>query len=118
MPARLYLRPSPDIYRFLDTKRENADEDRIPRRWSVRHHLRLAKRSDDMYLFSPYDVRGGSTCRSLTSRNYRSATKWSMTRIRKTKIKAREFFRRWPSCSSVRLPLCMFEDTVIAPKSN
>ena len=51
----------PDIYRFLDTKRENADEKIRIKTLSLGVVIpditfELAKRNDDMYLFSPYDV--------------------------------------------------------------
>ena len=52
----------PDIYRFLDTKRENADEKIRLRTLSLGVVIpditfELAKRNEDMYLFSPYDVK-------------------------------------------------------------
>ncbi|MBW0017452.1 MAG: ribonucleotide-diphosphate reductase subunit alpha, partial [Mycobacterium sp.] len=51
----------PDICRFLDTKRENADEKIRIKTLSLGVVIpditfELAKRNDDMYLFSPYDV--------------------------------------------------------------
>ena len=51
----------PDILRFLDTKRENADEKIRIKTLSLGVVIpditfELAKRNDDMYLFSPYDV--------------------------------------------------------------
>jgi hypothetical protein len=51
----------PDIYRFLDTKRENADEKIRIKTLSLGVVIpditfELAKRNEDMYLFSPYDV--------------------------------------------------------------
>src|SRR6202022_3047765 len=51
----------PYIYRFLDTKRENADEKIRIKTLSLGVVIpditfELAKRNDDMYLFSPYDV--------------------------------------------------------------
>ena len=52
----------PDIMRFLDTKRENADEKIRIKTLSLGVVIpditfELARRNDDMYLFSPYDVR-------------------------------------------------------------
>ena len=51
----------PDIYRFLDTKRENADEKIRIKTLSLGVVIpditfELAKKNEDMYLFSPYDV--------------------------------------------------------------
>src|SRR3546814_7565997 len=51
----------PDIYRFLDTKRENADEKIRIKTLSLGVVIpditfELAKNGEDMYLFSPYDV--------------------------------------------------------------
>lgn len=51
----------PDIYRFLDTKRENADEKIRIKTLSLGVVIpditfELAKNNEDMYLFSPYDV--------------------------------------------------------------
>ncbi len=51
----------PDIMKFLDTKRENADEKIRIKTLSLGVvipdvTLELAKNNDDMYLFSPYDV--------------------------------------------------------------
>ncbi|MDO5493990.1 MAG: ribonucleotide reductase N-terminal alpha domain-containing protein, partial [Nesterenkonia sp.] len=51
----------PDIHRFLDTKRENADEKIRIKTLSLGVVVpditfELAKKNEDMYLFSPYDV--------------------------------------------------------------
>ncbi len=51
----------PDIMRFLDTKRENADEKIRIKTLSLGVVIpditfELAKKDEDMYLFSPYDV--------------------------------------------------------------
>ncbi len=51
----------PDIFRFLDTKRENADEKIRIKTLSLGVVIpditfELAKKNEDMYLFSPYDV--------------------------------------------------------------
>ena len=51
----------PDIMRFLDTKRENADEKIRIKTLSLGVVVpditfELAKNNEDMYLFSPYDV--------------------------------------------------------------
>src|SRR3546814_19257653 len=51
----------PDIMRFLDTRRENADEKILIKTRSLGVVIpditfELAKKDEDMYLFSPYDV--------------------------------------------------------------
>ena len=51
----------PDIMRFLDTKRENADEKIHIKTLSLGVVIpditfELARNNEDMYLFSPYDV--------------------------------------------------------------
>ena len=110
----------PDIYRFLDTKRENADEKIRIKTLSLGVVIpditfELAKKDEDMYLFSPYDVEKASTaCRSPTSRSPRSTTRWStIRRIKKTKIKAREFFQTLAEIQfESGYPYIMFEDTV------
>ncbi|MGO8506690.1 ribonucleotide-diphosphate reductase subunit alpha, partial [Rhizobium leguminosarum] len=53
--------PHPDIMRFLDTKRENADAKIRIKTLSLGVVVpditfELAKNNADMYLFSPYDV--------------------------------------------------------------
>ncbi|MDT5150475.1 MAG: ribonucleoside-diphosphate reductase alpha chain, partial [Mycobacterium sp.] len=89
----------PDIYRFLDTKRENADEKIRIKTLSLGVVIpditfELAKRNEDMYLFSPYDVERvyGTPFAdiSVTEKYYEMVDD---ARIRKTKIKAREFFQ-------------------------
>ena len=89
----------PDIYRFLDTKRENADEKIRIKTLSLGVVIpditfELAKRNDDMYLFSPYDVERvygvAFADISITEKYYEMLDD---SRIRKHKIKAREFFQ-------------------------
>ena len=98
----------PDIYRFLDTKRENADEKIRIKTLSLGVVIpditfELAKKNEDMYLFSPYDVERVYGCRSPTSRSPRSTTRWSTTPgSASTRSRPGSSFRPWPSCSSSR----------------
>ncbi len=98
----------PDIYRFLDTKRENADEKIRIKTLSLGVVIpditfELAKNNEDMYLFSPYDVERSTGCRSPTSRSPRSTTRWSTTPASaSTRSRPASSSRRWPSCSSSR----------------
>jgi ribonucleoside-diphosphate reductase alpha chain len=109
----------PDIYRFLDTKRENADEKIRIKTLSLGVVIpditfELAKRNDDMYLFSPYDVErvyGKPFADVNISENYHAMVEDK--RIRKTKIKAREFFQTLAELQfESGYPYIMFEDTV------
>ncbi len=109
----------PDIYRFLDTKRENADEKIRIKTLSLGVVIpditfELAKRNDDMYLFSPYDVERVYGVPfadiSITEKYYEMLDD---ARIRKTKIKAREFFQTLAELQfESGYPYLMFEDTV------
>jgi ribonucleoside-diphosphate reductase alpha chain len=109
----------PDIYRFLDTKRENADEKIRIKTLSLGVVIpditfELAKRNDDMYLFSPYDVERVYGLQfadiSVTEKYYEMVDD---ARIRKTKIKAREFFQTLAELQfESGYPYIMFEDTV------
>jgi len=89
----------PDIYRFLDTKRENADEKIRIKTLSLGVVIpditfELAKKNEDMYLFSPYDVEriyGVPFSDINVSEKYYEMV--DDKRIRKSKIKAREFFQ-------------------------
>jgi ribonucleoside-diphosphate reductase alpha chain len=109
----------PDIYRFLDTKRENADEKIRIKTLSLGVVIpditfELAKNNDDMYLFSPYDVERvyGMPFAdiSITEKYYEMVDD---ARIRKTKIKAREFFQTLAELQfESGYPYIMFEDTV------
>ncbi len=75
----------PDIMRFLDTKRENADEKIRIKTLSLGVVVpditfELAKNNEDMYLFSPYDVeRVYGVPASLKSRSRKNTGKWSRT---------------------------------------
>ncbi len=109
----------PDIYRFLDTKRENADEKIRIKTLSLGVVIpditfELAKKNDDMYLFSPYDVERVYGLPfadiSVTEKYYEMVDD---ARIRKTKIKAREFFQTLAELQfESGYPYIMFEDTV------
>ncbi|EGD56907.1 ribonucleotide-diphosphate reductase subunit alpha [Gordonia neofelifaecis NRRL B-59395] len=109
----------PDIYRFLDTKRENADEKIRIKTLSLGVVIpditfQLAKDNDDMYLFSPYDVErvyGKPFADVNVSDEYHAMVE--DRRIRKSKIKAREFFQTLAELQfESGYPYIMFEDTV------
>ena len=109
----------PDIYRFLDTKRENADEKIRIKTLSLGVVIpditfQLAKANDDMYLFSPYDVErvyGVPFADINVTDKYHEMVEDK--RIRKTKIKAREFFQTLAELQfESGYPYIMFEDTV------
>src|SRR6185437_6117974 len=109
----------PDINRFLDTKRENADEKVRIKTLSLGVVVPditfdLAKRDEDMYLFSPYDVEKvygmPFSDISVTEKYYEMVDD---SRIKKTKIKAREFFQTLAEIQfESGYPYIMFEDTV------
>ena len=109
----------PDIMRFLDTKRENADEKVRIKTLSLGVVIpditfELAKRGEDMYLFSPYDVKreyGLPFADVSVSENYHDMV--DNPKIRKTKIKARDFFQTLAELQfESGYPYVMFEDTV------
>ena len=111
----------PDIMRFLDTKRENADEKIRIKSLSLGVVIpditfELAKRNDDMYLFSPYDVErvyGKAFADVNISENYDDMVE--DPRIRKTKLNARAFFQTLAEIQfESGYPYIMFEDTVNA----
>ncbi len=109
----------PDIMRFLDTKRENADEKIRIKTLSIGVvvpdiTMELAKNNEDMYLFSPYDVEKvygvpfGDI--SVTEKYHEMVDD---PRIRKSKIKARELFERIAELQfESGYPYVMYEDTV------
>lgn len=109
----------PDIYRFLDTKRENADEKIRIKTLSLGVVIpditfELAKKNEDMYLFSPYDVERVYGVPfadiSVTEKYYEMVDN---PRIRKSKINAREFFQTLAELQfESGYPYIMFEDTV------
>ncbi|CNI19842.1 class 1b ribonucleoside-diphosphate reductase subunit alpha [Yersinia pekkanenii] len=109
----------PDIVRFLDTKRENADEKVRIKTLSLGVVIpditfELAKNNEEMYLFSPYDVEqvyGVPMSEISISEKYREMV--DNQRIRKSKIKAREFFQILAEIQfESGYPYMMFEDTV------
>jgi len=109
----------PDIMKFLDTKRENADEKIRIKTLSLGVVVpditfELAKNDEDMYLFSPYDVEkvyGVPFGDISVSEKYREMVDDS--RIKKTKIKARDFFQTIAEIQfESGYPYIMFEDTV------
>ncbi|WKD61897.1 Ribonucleoside-diphosphate reductase subunit alpha 2 [Corynebacterium ciconiae DSM 44920] len=109
----------PDIMRFLDTKRENADEKIRIKTLSLGVVIpditfELAKKNDDMYLFSPYDVEriyGKPFADVSITEHY--AEMVEDPRIRKTKINARQFFQTLAEIQfESGYPYIMFEDTV------
>ena len=109
----------PDIMKFLDTKRENADEKIRIKTLSLGVVVpditfELAKNDEDMYLFSPYDVEkvyGVPFGDVSVTDKYREMVDDS--RIKKTKIKARDFFQTIAEIQfESGYPYIMFEDTV------
>jgi ribonucleoside-diphosphate reductase alpha chain len=109
----------PDILRFLDTKRENADEKIRIKTLSLGVVVpditfELAKNNEDMYLFSPYDVEkvyGKPFGDVPITENYRAMV--DDPRIKKTKINAREFFQTLAEIQfESGYPYIVFEDTV------
>ena len=109
----------PDILRFLDTKRENADEKIRIKTLSLGVVIpditfELAKNDEDMYLFSPYDVEkvyGVPFGDISVTEKYREMV--DDERIKKTKINAREFFQTLAEIQfESGYPYIMFEDTV------
>ena len=109
----------PDIMKFLDTKRENADEKIRIKTLSLGVVVpditfELAKNDEDMYLFSPYDVERvygipfGDI--SVSEKYYEMVDD---ARIRKSKINARHFFQTVAELQfESGYPYIMFEDTV------
>ncbi len=109
----------PDILRFLDTKRENADEKIRIKSLSLGVVIpditfKLARNNDDMYLFSPYDVEriyGKPFADVNISENYDDMVE--DPRIKKKKINARAFFQTLAEIQfESGYPYIMYEDTV------
>ena len=109
----------PDIMRFLDTKRENADEKIRIKTLSLGVVIpditfELAKKNEDMYLFSPYDVErvyGAPFTEISVSEKYYEMV--GDKRIRKSKINARNFFQTLAELQfESGYPYIVFEDTV------
>ena len=109
----------PDIMKFLDTKRENADEKVRIKTLSLGIvvpdiTLELAKNNEDMYLFSPYDIQkvyGVPMSDISVTEKYQEMV--DDARIKKTKIKAREFFQTIAELQfESGYPYIVYEDTV------
>lgn len=109
----------PDIMRFLDTKRENADEKIRIKTLSLGVVVpditfELAKKDEDMYLFSPYDVErvyGVPFADISVTEKYHEMV--DDARITKKKIRARDFFQTLAEIQfESGYPYIMFEDTV------
>lgn len=109
----------PDILKFLDTKRENADEKIRIKTLSLGVVIPditfdLARKNEDMYLFSPYDVErvyGVPFSDISVSEKYYEMV--DDKRITKKKINARRFFQTLAEIQfESGYPYIMFEDTV------
>ena len=109
----------PDILRFLDTKRENADEKIRIKTLSLgvvvpNITLELAKNNEDMYLFSPYDIEriyGVPMSDISVTEKYQEMV--DNPQIKKSKIKARELFERIAELQfESGYPYIVYEDTV------
>mgnify|MGYP002715110521 FL=1 len=108
----------PDIMRFLDTKRENADEKIRIKSLSLGVVIpditfELARNNEDMYLFSPYDVErvyGKAFSDINVTEKYREMV--DDHRIKKYKINARKFFQTLATIQfESGYPYIVFEDT-------
>ncbi|HEY4598727.1 class 1b ribonucleoside-diphosphate reductase subunit alpha [Corynebacterium sp.] len=109
----------PDILKFLDTKRENADEKIRIKTLSLGVVIPdvtfdLARKNADMYLFSPYDVErvyGKPFADISVTEHYDEMVE--DPRIRKKKINARDFFQTLAEIQfESGYPYIMYEDTV------
>ncbi|ELE9237665.1 class 1b ribonucleoside-diphosphate reductase subunit alpha [Enterobacter kobei] len=109
----------PDILRFLDTKRENADEKIRIKTLSLGVVIpditfKLAKENAEMALFSPYDVEriyGKPFGDVAISDRYEELV--ADERIRKKTINARDFFQTLAEIQfESGYPYIMYEDTV------
>ncbi|MBQ0532258.1 MULTISPECIES: class 1b ribonucleoside-diphosphate reductase subunit alpha [Providencia] len=108
----------PDIMRFLDTKRENADEKIRIKTLSLGVVIpditfQLAKDNQDMYLFSPYDIEriyGVPMSEISVTDKYHEMV--NNKAIKKYKINAREFFQTLAEIQfESGYPYILFEDT-------
>lgn len=109
----------PDILRFLDTKRENADEKIRIKTLSLGVVIpdvtfKLARENADMALFSPYDIEriyGKAFGDVAISELYDELV--ADDRIRKKTINARDFFQTLAEIQfESGYPYIMYEDTV------
>ena len=109
----------PDILRFLDTKRENADEKIRIKTLSLGVTIpditfKLAKENADMALFSPYDIERiyGKAFGDVAINDLYDELV-ADDRIRKKYINARDFFQTLAELQfESGYPYIMFEDTV------
>lgn len=108
----------PDIMRFLDSKRENADEKIRMKTLSLGVVIpditfELARKNEDMYLFSPYDVEqftGKPMSDISISEHYYAFV--DNEKIGKKKINARSFFQTLAEIQfESGYPYIVFEDT-------
>lgn len=109
----------PDILRFLDTKRENADEKIRIKTLSLGVVIpditfQLAKENAEMALFSPYDIErlyGKPFGDIAISEHYDELV--ADDRVRKKYINARDFFQTLAEIQfESGYPYMMYEDTV------
>jgi len=109
----------PDILRFLDTKRENADEKVRIKTLSLGVVIpditfELARDNQEMYLFSPLDVEefyGVPLTELSVTEHYHDMV--DNPKIRKYRINARTFFQTIAELQfESGYPYIMFEDTV------
>jgi ribonucleoside-diphosphate reductase alpha chain len=109
----------PDIMKFLDTKKENADEKTRIKTLSLGVvipdiTIELAKTNEDMYLFSPYDIENvyGKPMSDISvTELYQEMV--DDPRIKKSKIKARELFEKIAELQfESGYPYIVYEDTV------
>ncbi|EJF81347.1 Ribonucleoside-diphosphate reductase subunit alpha 2 [Candidatus Bartonella washoeensis] len=107
-----------DIMKFLDTKRENADEKVRIKTLSLGVVIpditfELARNNEDMYLFSSYDIEhvtGKPFSDISLTEHYRSFV--DNAKIRKKKISARIFFQTLAEIQfESGYPYILFEDT-------
>lgn len=115
----------PDIMEFLDTKRENADEKIRIKTLSLGVVIpditfELARLDEDMYLFSPYDIKRvygkDLTEFSVTDHYYEMIDN---PEIRKRKVNARKFFTTLAEIQSESgYPYILFEDTANRAHNN
>lgn len=109
----------PDIMRFLDTKRENADEKTRIKTLSLGVVIpdvafEAAKNNEDLFLFSPYDIERvyGKPMSDISITKMYDELK-SNDEIKKTTVNARKLFQRIASIQfESGYPYIMFEDTV------
>lgn len=108
----------PDIMKFLDTKRENADEKIRIKTLSLGVVIpditfELARKNEEMYLFSPYDVErvyGKAFADVNITEKYREMV--DDQRIKKKKVNARKFFQTLAEIQfESGYPYIVYEDT-------